>query len=125
MLTPDDLSSHGMESQCSKLEELNQILPDYLDWNTKITSSLKSNHVEAAAKLTASMIRRFLEKSKSIELLGIILTHLQSTLAKYDLCINFGYEPATVDQKITQLGIFVDTGTKYAYRCVDIVDAIY
>ena len=125
MLTPDDLLSHGMESKCSKLEELNQILPDYSDWETKITTALKSNQAEAAVKLTASMVRRFLEKSKNIELLGIILTHLQSDLAKHDFSIDYGYEPATVNQKITQLGISVDTGKEHAYECIDIVDAIY
>lgn len=125
MLTLNDLSPHILESQRAKLEELNQILPDYSDWETKITVALKSNQAEEASNLTASMVRRFLEKSKNIELLGIILTHLQSVLAKSDLSIDFGYEPATVNQKITQLGIFVDTGKEHAYKCIDIVDAIY
>lgn len=125
MLTPNDLSPYVMESQRAKLEELNKILPDYSDWETKIITAFKSNQAEAAANLTASMVRRFLEKSKNIELLGIVLTHLQSVLAKADLSIDFGYEPATVNQKITKLGIFVDTGKEHAYKCIDIVDAVY
>ena len=125
MLTLNDLSPHILESQSAKLEELNRILPDYLDWEAKITTALKSNQAEEAVNLAASMVKRFLEKSKNIELLGIILTHMQSVLAKSDLSIDFGYEPATVNQKITQLGIFVDTGKEHAYKCVDIVDAIY
>ena len=125
MLTLNDLSPHILESQRAKLEELNRTLPDYSDWETKIATALKSNQAEEAADLTASMVKRFLEKSKDIELLGISLTHLQSVLAKSDLSIDFGYEPATVNQKITQLGIFVNTGKGHAYKCIDIVDAVY